>query len=76
VSRFSHGELQAEAVSEAANGNFYIVLWNEAVLYNESTQTPITMTPSPVTAHFGHAFSIVNVYDAFRHPLNQHCLIP
>jgi hypothetical protein len=47
----------SQMLLQKSNGNFFIVLWNEPVLYNESTQTPITNKPSSVTADFGQTFT-------------------
>ena len=48
---------------QKSNGRFEIIVWNEPVIYNESTNSPVTPTAVPVTVNLGGTHGTVNVYD-------------
>jgi hypothetical protein len=53
-------------VLEKSNGNFYVLLWNEPQVWNETTHSEIQPASSPVTVQIGTAPQAVNIYDPLR----------
>ena len=52
-----------DMVFAKSNGKVDLVLWAEPVLWNQSTQSSVAATPSPVTVTFAQTESLVKVYD-------------